>query len=104
MGRNGTHVLGYVSLVIAGVELFLAMIVWMLAIMLITLGREFLSSETNLGVSFTCCVLSVSYTSGNSKNSMPFLKAFMHSVCVACALVFAILYLSTANRAVSGDY
>jgi hypothetical protein len=104
MGRNGTHAVRCVNLLLGAVELFLAMAVWMLAVMLITLGREFLSSETNLVVSFTCCVLSVIYTSGNSKNSMPFLKAFMHSVCVACAVIFAILSLSTTDRVVSGGY
>jgi hypothetical protein len=95
MKTDKAHALTWMKLFIAAVELFLAMLVWMLAIMFIIVGREFLSGEANLMVSFTCCVVSVcsSYTIVPQKDSMPFLKSFMHCVCTALVPIFVVLFL-----------
>ena len=82
------------NLLIAGMELFLAMVVWMLGIMFIIVGREFLSGEAKLMVSFTCCVLSVTYSNvGKQKDCMPFLKNFVHCVCTAFVPIFMFLFI-----------
>ena len=82
------------NLFIVGMELFLAMVIWMLAILFITVGREFMSGEAKLTVSFICCVLSVlNYNVYKYKEYMPFFQTFVQCVCTALVPIFIVLYL-----------